>query len=263
MAHGTETSGFVPSDKLKLSPFGANQVSMYAGSQPSIVRAALRELPSLQDYTFIDLGCGKGRPILVAAEFPFKEAIGVEFDPDLAECGRRNAANYRQRFTEGCPLRVETADAAAFVFPPGDLVVFLYNPFGPELIQRVVDNIEKTLAGGPRQLFVVYYNPVHSHCFDASPRLKRCFAATFPYATDEIGFGPDDTDAVVIWQAGDTYPVKPGADAEGRRDEAEQARGAGFRLRLLSPAATLIGVNKRRGLESFLDLLRSDLWRHV
>jgi hypothetical protein len=32
---------------------------------------------------------------------------------------------------------------------------------------------------------VVYYNPVYGQCFDASKRLKRCFAR-------DIGYGPEE-----------------------------------------------------------------------
>jgi SAM-dependent methyltransferase len=212
--YGTDTSGFVPTENLPSSPFTKNHVSIYGGSQPSIIRAALRELPPLQTFTFIDLGCGKGRPVMVAAEFPFKEAIGIELAPELAECGRQNVELFRARVPGACPMRIETGDAVDCAFPVGDLVIFLYNPFGAELMRRVADNIERTLAAGPRQLFVVYYNPVQAQCFDASTRLKHYFAATLPYADDELGFGPDAADPLVIWQAGDTYPAKPGADAK-------------------------------------------------
>src|ERR1041385_9293651 len=39
----------------------------------------------LQSYDVVaDLGCGKGRVIFTAAQYPIKEAVGVEIDPELA-----------------------------------------------------------------------------------------------------------------------------------------------------------------------------------
>ena len=58
----TDTSGFVPSDRLPSSPHDSKKKNIYAGSQPSIVRLALSALPALPECTFIDLGCGKGVP---------------------------------------------------------------------------------------------------------------------------------------------------------------------------------------------------------
>jgi hypothetical protein len=94
--YGTDTSGYVGMDQL---PDGTSSVHAmsYAGSQPSTVRAALRQLPSVEDYTFVDLGCGKGRALLVASEFPFNAIIGVELNPALATIAERNAQTIKQR----------------------------------------------------------------------------------------------------------------------------------------------------------------------
>jgi hypothetical protein len=39
-------------------------------------------------------------------------------------------------------------------------------------------------------------------CFDGSPVLFRRLAGMIPYARDEIGFGPDESDPVAIWDGG-------------------------------------------------------------
>src|SRR5476651_2252216 len=65
-AHGTDTSGFIASENLPSSPYDSTRRHVYGGSQPGIIRAALATLPPLESFTFVDLGCGKGRPLLVA-----------------------------------------------------------------------------------------------------------------------------------------------------------------------------------------------------
>ena len=149
---------------------------------------------------------------MVASEFPFKEVIGVEWSSALVDLARRNLAIFRHRHPNCAPSRFENADAALFPFPAGDLVIFLYNPFGKEVIQRVVANVEAALNSGARSLFIIYYNPIFGACFDASPLLRRYYARTIPYAVAERGFGPDDADPVVIWQGGTNLPAKKGAD---------------------------------------------------
>lgn len=213
--HHTDTSGYVASADLPSSPYDVTRKHVYGGSQPSIIRLTLATLPPLESFTFIDLGCGKGRPLLVASEFPFRDLVGVELSPELAADARANADILKRRFPERSPLRIEVADASTFPFPAGNLVVYLYNPFGEEVILKVVAGIEAAIAAERRSLYVVYYNPIYGHCFDASPALNRYFAATFPYSEEERGYGPDTHDTVVIWQRSgpNSLPARPGADA--------------------------------------------------
>jgi len=211
---GSDTSGFVGPGELPSSPFDSQKKHGYAGSQPSILRTALSVLPSPDSYSFIDLGCGKGRPLLVASEFSFRALIGVELSPALVEAARTNAAILRQKFPERVPIRIDVGDASLYPFPTGDLVVFLYNPFGEEVIAKVVVAIESALAAESRSIFVVYYNPAFGAVFDASHRLTRYFAARLPFAQEERGYSPDADDSVVIWQGGGTVPAHAGADAQ-------------------------------------------------
>jgi SAM-dependent methyltransferase len=228
-ANGTDTSGFVDSGELPSSPFDSTRKHVYGGSQPSIIRAALATLPDLGTYTFVDLGCGKGRPLLVASEFPFRDLVGVELSTPLAAVANKNAAISHTKWPNRIPIRIENGDAGTFPFPSGNLVVFLYNPFGEEVMNKVVAGIEAALASEKRSVFVVYYNPVYGKCFDACPALARYLAATIPYADDEGGFGPDDEDPVVIWQSGSVASPRPCADAV-----IEIVR-PGFRTALASP----------------------------
>lgn len=204
LAHGTDTSGFVPvADLDQLEHEAAREQSQpYASSQPSIIRAVLRKLEPLDSFTFVDLGCGKGRPLLVASEFPFREIVGVELSGSLARIAERNAGLIRRRFPGRTRIRLVVADVRRFALPDGDLLLFLYNPFDEAVIAEVAHAIDAALAMTQRTVYVVYYNPVAGHCIDAVPQLRRRFAGTLPYAADELGYGPDAEDPVVIWQGG-------------------------------------------------------------
>jgi len=210
----TDTSGFVPSNQLASSPLDSARRNVYSGSQPSIIRTALNTLPPLPECTFIDLGCGRGRPLLVASEYPFRSLIGVELSSSLVLDARKNAARLGQRYAQRPPLVIEQGDAAQFSIPAGNAVIFLYNPFGEEVIARVISRIEEAVAVGGRAIFVIYYNPVHGHAFDASPSLNRYFAANVPYSAEELGYGPDIADSIVIWQAGGPMHAHANADAK-------------------------------------------------
>jgi len=202
-----DTSGFVQAELLESSPHESGKIGIYAGSQPSIIRTALNALPPLTGYAFVDLGCGKGRPLMVASEFPFRSLSGVELTPSLVAQARKNAAIIARRFSHRTPITIEQQDASLFQVPAGNAVIFLYNPFGATVVRKVVARIEEAIARDEGTKFIVYYNPVHGDCFDASASLRRFFAANLPYASEEIGFGPDSWDSLVIWQAKGTTPA--------------------------------------------------------
>jgi hypothetical protein len=97
--------------------------------------------------------------------------------------------------------------------PSGDVVLFLYNPFGAELVAKVVQRVEAALGTEFRSIYIVYYNPTAAHCFDASSLLTRRFARQIPYAAEELGYGPDESDPVIIWQGGAASPPPEAANA--------------------------------------------------
>ena len=109
--------------------------------------------------TFIDLGCGKGRALVLAAQFGFRRVIGVEFDPVLAEAARHNADAWARRSSSQGSIEVVTGDARQFPFPPEPSLVFLFNPFGEAVTAPVVANLEQSLVDRPRDVHVLYLNP--------------------------------------------------------------------------------------------------------
>ena len=216
-AHGIATSGNeLPRDFLAQDSAVENAFA-YLGSQPSVIRQALSMLPSVYHATFMDIGCGKGRPLFVATEFPFKGIVGVELSPRLAAIARRNAATMRTRYPDRTPVRIALADASTFAMPAGDLVIFMYHPFGEAAMQKLLARIETALAGEERRsICVIYYNPVLARLFDASPFLHRRFAGMLPYSAEEIGYGLDlREDPITIWQGGSAPVISARATSTG------------------------------------------------
>src|ERR1700761_9069906 len=67
----------------------------YSGSQWLPVRRALMNLgPGPQDV-FVDLGSGKAKVLLIAAQLPYAEVIGVEIDKELGQCADENIRRSR------------------------------------------------------------------------------------------------------------------------------------------------------------------------
>ncbi len=202
LQYGTDTSGLVDPPIAHRDAHLVGQLRPYMGSQPTIIRRALDTLGDIAGYTFIDIGCGKGRPMVVASEYPFALALGYDISADLVRIANENSVVMARHYPQRPPIRALHANAAELRFPAGKVVVFLFNPFGPELMAELLDKLESALANGTiEHLFIVYDNPVCGAVFDASSHLQRWFAGVFPYDRGEVGFGPEDAESVVIWQS--------------------------------------------------------------
>jgi SAM-dependent methyltransferase len=155
---GCDTSGMI--HRRRLGPDAED----YQPVDPGVFRAALAHIEEdFSGFTFIDVGCGKGRALLLAEEYDFRRIIGVEFSHRLATIAAANAAKIGSQ-----RISVMRADARQFHFPPEPLVVFLYNPFSGEIFRSVMQR----LAQHPSALYVVYVNPLHAEMISADPRMK-------------------------------------------------------------------------------------------
>jgi hypothetical protein len=94
----------------------------------------------------------------MAVQHGFKKAIGVEVFPVLCVIARKNIATYRKRHPGSC-IDVHCANAATFEVPVEVNIVFLYNPFGSEVILAVIDRIAESIALSFREFYVAYLHP--------------------------------------------------------------------------------------------------------
>jgi len=200
--YGTDTSGSSPNGEQITGGAVDLHAHGYAGSQPGVMRKVFATLPGVAQCTFVDLGCGKGRPLLVATEFPFKEIVGVELSPAFAQIARDNAERIAIHYSGRTPVRIEVGDATEYPIPTGDVVLFMYNPFDEVMIRKMAARVEAALARESRRLFVVYINPRFGGCLDAVPSLRRRFTVRIPCAREELGFGTVGEELVTVWEGG-------------------------------------------------------------
>ena len=133
--------------------------SAYQPTQPDAFHEMMSALGiDYSQFTFIDLGSGKGRTLLMASEYPFRRILGIELIPELHRIALENFAKYKN----GLGDRVQSicADARTFKFPSEPTVLFLFNPFPQAVLEQVLNNLSQSLEKDKRVVYLVYHNPV-------------------------------------------------------------------------------------------------------
>ena len=136
---GVDTGGKVEPADLTVPAGDVRSGITYFGTQPRLARWWLSGLPANhQDFTFIDMGSGKARVLLIAAEAGFARSIGVEFAQELHLTAVENASAARRH---GLAIEPVLGDAGVFAFPDEPLVVHFNNPFAEPVMKRVIANL--------------------------------------------------------------------------------------------------------------------------
>ena len=163
--HGTDTSRLFDA----YAPNG-DRVYRYETVCAAAIHTALRSLNmDLSAYTFVELGCGMGRPLIIASGYPFRRLMGVDISSSCIVGAARNLA--------ACGLtdRVELSvgDAGQFAFPCEPLVVYMFNPFPADVVARVVASLERRLRSSAERVAVIYIHPVHADLVEGSGLFEK------------------------------------------------------------------------------------------
>jgi SAM-dependent methyltransferase len=156
-----------------LDPDAAGDAAAHATHYEAVPVADFRELlafvpkDAVPQSTFVDVGAGMGRAVILAAQYPFKQVVGIEVSPALYEVAKENLAIVRARNLRSRDVRLERGDARIANYPPGDLVVFLFNPFDAEALRATLASVVNRRDSGATWL--LYHTPVERAVIDAMP----------------------------------------------------------------------------------------------
>lgn len=132
-------------------------------------------------FTFLDLGSGKGRTLLMASDYSFRRIVGVELLPSLNDVAQDNISRYRGESQKCFAIETICADATEFAFPVEPTVLFLFHPLPESGLRRVMANLERSLRQHPRTVYVLYHNPLLERVLGESAALER-IGGTHQYA---------------------------------------------------------------------------------
>jgi SAM-dependent methyltransferase len=187
---GTETGGLIWGESLAAGHPHDPWSTAYYAVAPSVFVRALERLKTLEGidlsrYTFLDLGSGKGRAVMLAAQCGFTRVIGVELSPQLHAAACANLARVR---SSGPQLELLMADAAGFPWRgrfttplKGELLLFLYHPFARPVLRKLLRQLRSELLDPGSKLgdvLLLYINPALDEEMARHPWIDKLYEET-------------------------------------------------------------------------------------
>lgn len=127
----------------------------YEPAPPRFVEEILAKLPvDPSRLSFVDLGSGKGRVVLLASRLPFQRVLGIEHRLKLHAIAERNKLAFERSGEAVAPIHFLCGDVATHPLPDGPLALWLFNPFGPEVLLPLLARLKD------REVYLLYLYPI-------------------------------------------------------------------------------------------------------
>lgn len=171
---GTDTLGRIERDALDVEGEHKMHAGAYEATQARVLRRLIRKLDLPKEGAFVDLGSGKGRALLIAAQLGFARIVGVEFSRRLCEIARENVKAFRQKAQTASRVEIVESDVANYPIGPEDKVFYLYNPFDEVILAKFLSNLRTSVAQFPRKVWLIYNHPIRHEVIDQSHLFCAC-----------------------------------------------------------------------------------------
>ena len=186
--YGTDTSGYLGPEDLVHGRANDALNHGYSAIAPSVFRETCRRwretLPGassrIEAYSFVDVGSGKGRALLLAAELPFRKIIGVEIDTELARTAERNIMRWSRAARRKINIRVVREDTEKVLRPRSPLRAYLYKPSARSLVAQLAEKLAAAAASGSGLVDLLYVNPTCTDTLTTQGLFVRLWTARIP-----------------------------------------------------------------------------------
>ncbi|MBK5273248.1 MAG: class I SAM-dependent methyltransferase [Bacteroidia bacterium] len=160
--YGIRTFAPVKLTDLTITNADITKSSSYEAVNYYMLEKLLTEFCRLSSSTsIVDLGCGKGRVMVVAAHFGFTQITGIDFAKELCEEASANMKKIEKKY-QGLKWKVITANVLDYKILPEDSVFFMFNPFVEETLASFLDKLDESCSLFPRKIYFLYASPQHT-----------------------------------------------------------------------------------------------------
>jgi len=147
-------------DTLTIADGDKSKSSSYEALNYFILEILLENFCKLfpREKKLIDVGSGKGRVMVAAAHYGFKNITGVDFAKELCAAAERNINKIKTQFPE-TTFNVYCKDILNYAINADDKVFFLFNPFNNEIMEKFLEKIDRSVREHRRTIYFIYANP--------------------------------------------------------------------------------------------------------
>ncbi len=166
LRYGTSTAQRMELKDLQIISENKLRGVNYVATHSKPFRKLVRELGLPRDKVFVDLGCGKGKVLMLAAQCGFKRVVGVEFSRDLCLAAKENVAAFQSRARTRTDVVIIESDAMDYAIQTDESIFFLFNPFDEVVLTAVLENIIRSFEKHNRRIWIIYNHPTWSNVIE-------------------------------------------------------------------------------------------------
>jgi SAM-dependent methyltransferase len=160
--YGINTTGANDLKHLEKKGIDISHATIYMPVSYDLLEMFFLEINLSTFHHFVDIGCGKARAMCVAAAFEINKISGIELSKELYISAQENIAVTKQQYPSA-DFKIYNNDAFYFDIDDDVDCIFMFNPFDETIMSGVMENIETSLENNPRDLTIVYINPMEKH----------------------------------------------------------------------------------------------------
>ena len=162
--YGINTTGSDELNNLEERGIDIEHATIYMPASYDLMEEMFSKANVSSSIHFIDIGCGKGRALCVAAHFGVKKISGIDFSKEFCAAAKQNLLITQQQYPS-LAFKIYHNDAFYFDIPDDADFIFMFNPFDDVIMSGVIENIELSLERVPRKITIIYSNPLQKHLF--------------------------------------------------------------------------------------------------
>lgn len=162
--YGIDTTGADELKALEKKGIDISHATIYMPATYDLLEEIFSILRPNKNSHFLDIGCGKGRVMCVAAHYHFKKITGIDFSKKLCDAANKNLLATQQQLPY-LNFSVINSDAFYYEIPTDVDYIFLFNPFDDVIMSGVVNNILQSHWKKPRKITLIYLNTLHKQLF--------------------------------------------------------------------------------------------------
>lgn len=208
-----DTTEIVPIKSLSTLTDNRKFSEDYVPTPLSIIRRSIESVADdLSDFTFIDIGSGKGRVLFKAAEYDFRRIIGIEFSKELSDMCKENIVRHKTRRQKCFSIEAVFEDVLNYEFADEKLVIFMFDPFDEVIVSMLVEKLREHFVQCRKKIYIIYYFPRRGRSL-----LESDFLKSYPYNKPLIYLSVRLVHAVAMFETVNEIAMLDVVNKEGDR----------------------------------------------